>query len=53
MPLIIVILYLFSILIRIIFAFLVSFKNIKFYIYLKFIKALTLKFPNYIKIYNN
>jgi len=53
MLLIIIILYLFNILIKIIFIFLIIFKDIKFYIYLKFIKALILKIFNYIKIYNN
>jgi len=53
MPLIIIILYLFNMLIRIIFVFLISFKDMKFYIHLKFIKILTLKFFNYIKIYNS
>ena len=40
-------------LIRIIFTFLVNSRNIKFCIYLKFIKVLILKFLNYIETYNN
>ena len=40
-------------LIKIIFTFLINSKDIKFYIYLKFTKALILKFFNYISIYNN
>ena len=40
-------------LIKVIFTFLINFKDIKFYIYLKFIKVLILKFFNYINIYNS
>ena len=40
-------------LIKIIFAFLANFENLKFYIYLKLIKTLILKVFNYTKIYNN
>jgi len=50
---IIVTLYSFGMLIRVIFTFLANFKNIKFCIYLEFIKVLTLKFLNYIKTYNS
>ena len=53
MLLIIIILYLFNMLIKIMFIFLVKFEDIKFYIYLKFIKALVLKFFSYTNIYNN
>ena len=51
--LIIITLYLFDMLIKIIFTFLFSFKNIKFYIHLEFIKALILKFFNCIDTYNS
>jgi len=50
---IIIILYSFNILIKVIFTFLISSKDIKFYIYLKFIKILILKFPSYIETYNS
>ena len=53
MPLIIIILYSFNMLIKIIFTFLISFKDMKFYIYLEFIKILILKFLNYTKMYNS
>jgi len=53
MLLIIIILYLFDMLMKIMFTFLANSKNMKFCMYLKFIKALILKFSNYIKIYNN
>ena len=40
-------------LMKVIFAFLINFKNIKFYIYFELIKVFILKFFNNIKIYNN